>query len=146
MDTNNANNAHNSQSKAQAPIATGANGKINVVTDKDFIAEVLEAGTPVLVDFWAPWCGPCKYMGPVFAQLAPEYEGKVKFAKLDVDDNPNVAGALNIQSIPTFMLIRGRTVYAEQAGALQPHHLRSWIDAALAHMESGQAKKANGAD
>jgi thioredoxin 1 len=136
--------ANNTQSNVPVKIAGGANGMINIITDQDFIPEVLEAETPVLVDFWAPWCGPCKYMGPVFAQVAPEYEGKVKFAKLDVDDNPNVAGALNIQSIPTIMLIRGRTVYAEQAGAMQPQHLRAWIDAALAHMASVQAEKANG--
>jgi thioredoxin 1 len=78
-------------------------------------------------------------MGPVFAEVAPEYEGKVKFAKLDVDENPNVAGALGIQSIPTLMLIRGRTVYGEQAGAMRPDDLRSWIDDGLAHIASVQA-------
>jgi thioredoxin 1 len=132
---------NNTQNGGQSIMAGGANGKINVVTDEDFIAEVLEADSPVLVDFWAPWCGPCKHMGPVFAQLAPEFEGKVKFAKLDVDENPGVAGALNIGSIPTFMLIRGRTVYAEQAGALHPDHLRAWINAGLEHMASAQAEQ-----
>ena len=78
----------------QTTTGTAANGKVNVINDDSFIAEVLEVDTPVLVDFMATWCGPCKMMGPIFEQIAPEYEGKVKFAKLDVDESPGVAGAL----------------------------------------------------
>ncbi len=118
-----------------APTST-ADGKIHIVTDEDFIPEVLETGTPVLVDFWAQWCGPCKIMGPIFAEVAPDYEGKVKFAKLDVDESPGVAGALRIESIPTFMLISGRTVYAQGVGSMPADHLRQWIDEGLAHMSS----------
>lgn len=126
---------NNISSTEFAPTGT-ADGRIHIVTDEDFIASVLEAGTPVLVDFWAQWCGPCKFMGPIFAEVAPEYEGKVKFAKLDVDENPLVAGSLQIQSIPTFMLISGRTVYAQGVGAMRPNDLRQWIDEGLAHMDS----------
>jgi thioredoxin 1 len=115
-----------------------ADGKIHIVTDQDFIAEVLEAGTPVLVDFWAQWCGPCKFMAPIFAEVAPEFEGKVKFAKLDVDENPEVSSALRIQSIPTFMLISGRTVYAQGVGAMRPNDLRKWLEEGLAHMKTAK--------
>jgi thioredoxin 1 len=106
-------------------------GQVVALSDDTFINEVLEAETPVLVDFMAQWCGPCKYMGPVFAELAPEYTGKVKFAKLDVDESPGVAGALQVQSIPTFMLFSGNTLVAAGAGAMRPHDLRSWIDRGL---------------
>lgn len=132
----------NNTSSAEFAPTNAADGQIHSVTDEDFIAEVLETGTPVLVDFWAQWCGPCKFMGPIFAEVAPEYAGKVKFAKLDVDENPLVAGSLQIQSIPTFMLISGRTVYAQGVGAMRPNDLRQWIDEGLAHMESVLSKAA----
>jgi thioredoxin 1 len=106
-------------------------GPVVVLSDDTFIEEVLGAETPVLVDFMATWCGPCKYMGPVFAGLAPEYEGKVKFAKLDVDESPGVASALQVNSIPTFMLFKQNTLVAAGVGAMQPPDLRTWIDSAL---------------
>ncbi|MEO8287010.1 MAG: thioredoxin [Chloroflexota bacterium] len=121
---------------------SSSDGKIYTVTDDNFIQEVLEAGSPVLVDFWAPWCGPCKFMGPIFSEVAPEYQGKVKFAKLDVDQNPGVSQALHIESIPTFMLISGRTVYAQGAGAMRPDDLRRWIDQGLEHMQSARVEAA----
>lgn len=131
--------ANSNTTNTEAAIENIADGKIHIITDEDFITEVLETGTPVLVDFWAQWCGPCKLMGPIFAEVAPEYEGKVKFAKLDVDENPLVAGSLQIQSIPTFMLISGRTVYAQGVGAMRPNDLRRWIDEGLAHVDSVQS-------
>ncbi len=74
------------------------------VTDKDFAAEVLQSDTPVLVDFWAEWCGPCRVLGPVIESLSQEYDGKVKVAKVDVDSNQQVAMQYGIRSIPTVML------------------------------------------
>ena len=112
-------------------ITTAANGKVNIVDDDSFINEVLESDTPVLVDFMATWCGPCKVMGPIFNELAPEYQGRVKFAKVDVDQAPNVAGALQVSSIPTFMLFQGRTVYAAGVGSRPANSLRQWIDEGL---------------
>jgi thioredoxin len=105
-----------------------------VLSDATFVPEVIEADIPVLVDFMAQWCGPCKRMGPVFADLAPEYSGTVKFAKLDVDANPEVAGALSIESIPTFMLIYRRTILAMGVGAMPPQALRDWLAEGLARM------------
>ena len=74
------------------------------VTDKDFAGEVLQSDTPVLVDFWAEWCGPCRVLGPVIESLSQEYDGKVKIAKVDVDSNQQVAMQYGIRSIPTVML------------------------------------------
>ena len=74
------------------------------VTDKDFADEVLQSDTPVLVDFWAEWCGPCRVLGPVIESLSQEYDGKVKIAKVDVDSNQQVAMQYGIRSIPTVML------------------------------------------
>jgi thioredoxin len=113
-----------------------ANGKVNTVVEDQFIEEVLDAGVPVLVDFWATWCGPCKTMGPRFAELAPEYEGKVRFAKMDVDQSPGIANALQIDSIPTFMLFSGRVVAGYGVGAVQTQELRQWIDEGLERIAS----------
>jgi len=74
------------------------------VTDDTFATEVLEADKPVLVDFWAPWCGPCKALAPVLAEIAEQHAGKLTIVKLDIDDNPSTAGNLGIMSIPTMML------------------------------------------
>ena len=76
------------------------------VTDGDFKKEVLDSELPVIVDFWAEWCGPCKLMGPVFEELSKEYEGKVKFVKLDVDSNQDTASKYGVMSIPTLILFK----------------------------------------
>ena len=117
-------------------------GAVGVLTDENFIEEVIESGEPVLVDFYADWCGPCKMMSPIVAQLAPQYEGKLRFAKLDTDANPGVSSALQIQSIPTFMIFKGNTVYAMVPGAMRPHDFQSWIDEGLARMEEHAAELA----
>ena len=79
----------------------------SAVTDDSFKQEVLESEVPVLVDFWAPWCGPCRMVAPVIDEIASQYEGKVKVVKLNTDDNPTVAGQYGIRSIPTLMIFKG---------------------------------------
>ncbi len=119
-----------------------AGSAVQEVSDETFMAEVVEAGTPVLVDFWAQWCGPCKFMGPIFAKVAPDYEGRVKFAKLDVDANYEVPGALQVRSIPTFALFSGNTVVAAGVGAMREPDLRHWIDEALTRVPAAEAAAA----
>src|ERR1044072_6583772 len=113
-----------------------------VASDDTLVDEVLSADTPVLVDFMATWCGPCKIMGPVFASMAPEYSGRVKFAKMDVDENPEVAGLLGIGSIPTFVLFARNVPVAAGVGAMQPDDLREWIDEALTRVNRQPAQPA----
>jgi thioredoxin 1 len=82
-------------------------GNLLTLTDESFEAEVLKSSLPVLVDFWAEWCGPCKQLAPVVEALATEFAGKVKFGKVDVDENPQWAGKFGIQGIPTLLLFKG---------------------------------------
>ena len=93
------------------------------ITDANFDQEVLRADTPVLVDFWAVWCGPCKAIAPVVEQLAGEYDGKLKVGKLDVDANPGVVTRFNIHSIPTIMVFRDGRVVEQVIGALPKRNL-----------------------
>ena len=102
----------------------------HAVTDSTFAAEVLEAKGPVLVDFWAPWCGPCKMIGPVLEELAVEMDGKVKIAKVNVDENQDVAAKYGIRSIPTLLLFKNGALAATKVGAAQKAELTRWINAA----------------
>ena len=93
-------------------------GNAVAVTDESFEQEVLNSEVPVLVDFWAAWCGPCRMIAPTVDQLAVEYAGKLKVVKLDVDQNPDVSGRLGVMSIPTLMVFKGGQMVERILGAV----------------------------
>ena len=102
------------------------------VTDANFEAEVVKSAIPVLVDFWAPWCGPCRMIGPVIDELAKEYAGKVKVCKLNTDENQDTASKYQISAIPTILLFKGGKL-AQQLVGLQPkEELKKNLDELLA--------------
>ena len=101
------------------------------VTDDSFEQAVLNADGPVLVDFWAEWCGPCKMIAPALDDLAKEYGGKVTVAKLNIDDNPGTPTKYGVRGIPTLMLFKNGNVAATKIGALPKTALFSWVDEAL---------------
>jgi len=98
------------------------------VTDATFDQEVKQSDIPVVVDFWAEWCGPCKQIGPALEELSAEYEGKVKIAKVDVDTNPNTAAAMGVRGIPALFIFKDGQVISNRAGAAPKAALQSWID------------------
>ena len=105
--------------------------KPQAVTDAEFSASVLETDTPVLVDFWADWCGPCKMIAPVVEELAEEYDGKFLFTKIDVDANPQTAMQFGIRSIPTLLLFKDGKVAEQVVGAVPKAVLKKMIDKVL---------------
>lgn len=101
------------------------------VSDADFEEQVLKSDKPVLVDYWAEWCGPCKMIAPILAELSTEYGDKVKIAKLNIDENPDTPPKYGIRGIPTLMLFKNGNVEATKVGALSKSQLTAFIDSNL---------------
>ncbi|MCU7906183.1 MAG: thioredoxin TrxA [Candidatus Thiodiazotropha sp. (ex Epidulcina cf. delphinae)] len=101
------------------------------VTDDSFETEVLQSSRPVLIDYWAEWCGPCKMIAPVLDDIANEYDGKLKVAKLNIDENPNTPPRFGIRGIPTLMLFKNGEVEATKVGAVSKSQLVAFIDSNL---------------
>ena len=104
---------------------------IVTLTSANFDSEVVKSAQPVLVDFWAEWCGPCKMLGPVLDELATEYDGKARIAKVNIDDHQDLAVQFGIQSIPTLLLFKGGKVFSQSVGAKPKSALKQVLDAAL---------------
>jgi thioredoxin 1 len=101
------------------------------VTDATFDAEVRNSPVPVVVDFWAEWCGPCRMIGPALEELSQSYGGRVKIAKVNVDENPDVASRLGVRGIPALFVFKDGQVVSNRAGAAPKAALQAWIDSAI---------------
>ncbi len=101
------------------------------VTDASFQSDVLSAGGPVLVDFWAEWCGPCKMIGPSLEELSDELGGQVTIAKLNIDDNPDAPAKYGVRGIPTMILFKDGAPAATKVGAAPKSQIKGWIEGAL---------------
>ena len=118
--------------KCKAPLSTGTvTDKPIDITDMTFHSEVLAFSGPILVDCWAPWCGPCRTVGPVIEQLAAEYAGRVRIAKLNVDENPQTASRYSIKSIPTMLLFKDGDLVNNLVGALPKGEIQSHLNSLL---------------
>jgi thioredoxin 1 len=101
------------------------------ISDAEFEEKVLNSELPVLVDFWAPWCGPCRMISPIIEELAKEYDGKVVFAKVNTDENPSIPTQYDIMSIPSLLLFKDGEIYDRAVGMRPKPALKQWLDSAL---------------
>jgi thioredoxin 1 len=101
------------------------------VTDASFEADVLKAGQPVLLDFWAEWCGPCRMIAPMLEEVAGEYQGKITIAKLNIDENPRTPQRFSVRGIPTLILFKNGQVEGQKVGALRKSDLAAFLDSKL---------------
>ena len=108
-----------------------SSSQIHHVSDDTFEPEVLKSDVPVLVDYWAEWCGPCKSIAPILDEVAKEYDGRLKVAKLNVDENQVVPAKFGIRGIPTLMLFKGGNVEATKGGALSKSQLTAFLDSTI---------------
>ncbi len=109
----------------------GTEEKLVELSDDNFEAEILKSELPALVDFWAPWCGPCRFVGPIVEELASEYEGKVNVGKINVDDNPVTPGKYGVRGIPTLIVFRKGEVVDQVVGAVAKSNIESMIKKVL---------------
>jgi len=104
---------------------------ISQISDDSFEQEVLQSDQPVLVEYWAEWCGPCKMIAPILDEIAGKYEGKLKITKLDIDDNPNTPPKYGVRGIPTLMIFKNGNAEATKVGALSKSQLTAFIDQSI---------------
>ena len=101
---------------------------VKEITDENFDHEVTNSDKPVLIDFWAEWCGPCKSISPIIEELAGEYEGKIKICKLNIDESPETPTKFSVRGIPTLLLFKNGAVVSQKVGAAAKSQLSAWID------------------
>ena len=109
--------------------------EVKHITSQNFKEEVIESELPVIIDFWAEWCMPCKIVMPIFGELAKEYSGRMKFVKINVDESPDLASAFAVHSIPTFLIFYKGKVIDKLTGAMPKEYLKNFIEKALSSIE-----------